>query len=354
MALTEASCNFVLSSPQFYLSVEVQHAADRTKTTHPDEFKTIQMLTEKSCSFEDRIINFPSATTFYTRNKNRYPDILPKESSRVKLQLHTEQEGSDYINANYIFDKEYISTQAPMPSTIPDFWRMIWEQEVPVIVMLTKLFERGQIRAHAYWPDKVGETMNYGDISVQFDFETGVGPIDIKFFILSRMNETRKVAHLHYASWPDFGVPSSTREILNLVRLTEILRPETIPTAPIVVHCSAGIGRSGTFIGIHQAIRMIKSGKEPNICDLVLSMRNCRCGMVQTQEQYSFIHKTIHDYEAHRSHGCNTVTNESVKADRSKKLSRCSLDGFEVLELRMKDYLYTYTTYTNTKNVIKT
>jgi len=103
MALTEASCNFFLSSPQFYLSVEVQHAADRTKTTHPDEFKTIQMLTEKSCSFEDRIINFPSATTFYTRNKNRYPDILPKESSRVKLQLHTEQEGSDYINANYIF-----------------------------------------------------------------------------------------------------------------------------------------------------------------------------------------------------------------------------------------------------------
>jgi len=162
------------------------------------------------------------------------------------------------------------------------------------------------------------------------------------------MNETRKVAHLHYASWPDFGVPSSTREILNLVRLTEILRPETIPTAPIVVHCSAGIGRSGTFIGIHQAIRMIKSGKEPNICDLVLSMRNCRCGMVQTQEQYSFIHKTIHDYEAHRSQGCITG-NESVKADRSKKLSRCSLDGFEVLELRMKDYLYTYTAYTNTK-----
>jgi len=349
MALAE-SC-FVISSPPFYLSVEVQHntvSSDTRTKTYSDEFKTIQMLTEKSCSFEDRIINFPSATTFYTRNKNRYPDILPKESSRVKLQ-HTGQEGSDYINANYIFDKEYISTQAPTPSTIPDYWRMIWEQEVPVIVMLTKLFERGQIRAHAYWPEKVGETITYGDISVQFDFEAGVGPIDIKFFILSKSNENRRVAHLHYAAWPDFGVPASTREILNLVRLSEILRPETIPTAPIVVHCSAGIGRSGTFIGIHQAIRMIKSGKQSNICELVLSMRSCRCGMVQTQEQYSFIHKTVLDYEVHRTQGCITASESVSKTNRAKKLSRCSLDGFEVLELRMKDYLYTYTAYTDTK-----
>jgi len=299
------------------------------------------MLTEKSCNFEDKILYYPSATTFYTRTKNRYPDILPKECTRVKLQQNEHQEGSDYINANYIFDKEYISTQAPLPSTMADFWRMIWEQDVPVIVMLTKFYERGQVRAHTYWPEKVGETVKYGDISVYFDFEGGVGPIDIRFFHLKTSNETKKVAHLHYSTWPDFGVPSCTREILNLVRLTEILCPEALTNVPIVVHCSAGIGRSGTFIAIHQALRLLKSAKQPNVFDLVISMRGSRCGMVQTADQYSFIHKTIHDYEVHRSQGNNLIGNDTRKS--VVKRSRCSLDSFGVVEIKTKDYLVAYT-----------
>jgi len=169
--------------------------------------------------------------------------------------------------------------------------------------------------------------MNCEGISIQFSFKTKVDSIDIKYFILTKMNETRKVAHLHYSSWPDFGVPSSTREILNLVRLTEILRSE----APIVVHCSAGIGRSGTFIGIHPAICMLKRGKQPNIFDLVLSMRSCRCAMVQTREQYSFIYKVIHDYEVDCSQG---LYNDIPVGKQVEELSCCSLDSFKEVKLR--------------------
>jgi protein tyrosine phosphatase len=122
-----------------------------------EEFNSLQLLTDKPMSFGERILTYPSATTFFTASKNRYPDILPKEETRVLLK-NTGVDGSEYINANFVFDKQYIATQAPIPTTFCDFWRMVWEQETTVIVMLTKLTERKQVRAAIYWPQRVGES----------------------------------------------------------------------------------------------------------------------------------------------------------------------------------------------------
>ncbi len=188
-----------------------------------DEFTTLQLLTDKPLSFGERVLAYPSACTFYTASKNRYPDILPKEETRVLLK-NTGIDGSEYINANYVFDREYIATQAPIAATFCDFWRMVWEQETTVVVMLTKLTERKQVRASIYWPQRVGETAQFGGISVQLLHEVPMDVIECRMFAVSDGVSTRKVAHMHYTGWPDFGVPQSTSEILDLLRITNYFR----------------------------------------------------------------------------------------------------------------------------------
>lgn len=188
-----------------------------------DEFRTLQMLTDKPMSFGERILNFPSATTYWTASKNRYPDILPREDTRVRLQ-HTGCEGSDYINANYVFEKQYIATQAPLFSTFADFWRMVWEQGSCIIVMLTRLTENGNVKANVYWPTTLGEKGTFGMLSVELIHETAFDNIECRLFRISDGVEHRDVYHLHYTGWPDFGVPSSTKEIIDLVKVTNYLR----------------------------------------------------------------------------------------------------------------------------------
>lgn len=278
-----------------------------------DEFRTLQMLTDKPMSFGERILNFPSATTYWTASKNRYPDILPREDTRVRLQ-HTGSEGSDYINANYVFEKQYIATQAPLFSTFADFWRMVWEQGSCIIVMLTRLTENGNVKANVYWPTTIGDKSTYGVLSVELIHETAFDNIVCRLFRISDGTEHRDVYHLHYTGWPDFGVPSSTKEIIDLVKVTNYLRARagsflvhcfavraTLTDLgwekPIVTHCSAGVGRVGTFIAIHQAVRLLNAAKTPKILDLVFAMRQCRHGMVQREEQYVFIHRVVADYE---------------------------------------------------------
>lgn len=261
-----------------------------------DEFRTLQMLTDKPMSFGERILNFPSATTYWTASKNRYPDILPREDTRVRLQ-HTGSEGSDYINANYVFEKQYIATQAPLFSTFADFWRMVWEQGSCIIVMLTRLTENGNVKANVYWPTTIGDKSTYGVLSVELIHETAFDNIVCRLFRISDGTEHRDVYHLHYTGWPDFGVPSSTKEIIDLVKVTNYLRARAGWEKPIVTHCSAGVGRVGTFIAIHQAVRLLNAAKTPKILDLVFAMRQCRHGMVQREEQYVFIHRVVADYE---------------------------------------------------------
>jgi len=266
------------------------------------EFEALESMspTRAIYSDADKQLLFSTALSPFSQLKNRYPDILPLERTRVHLSTINNQKGSDYINANFVLSN-YISCQAPIMSTFGDFWRMVWENQSTFIIMLTKLFEGGKTKAHQYWPNT---TIQFGDLFIQ---NLGGEQEECKFFILRRFRiqkgcESREIYHLHFIDWPDFGVPDSTKGIRRLVEHVNVVREEKevasgYPDGPIVVHCSAGVGRAGSFIAIHYQLSFLMRGQEPpSIMETTLQMRNERSGMVQTKDQYVFIHQAVQDY----------------------------------------------------------
>ncbi|XP_069132606.1 tyrosine-protein phosphatase 10D-like isoform X1 [Argopecten irradians] len=241
-----------------------------------------------------------SAEEQAVRIKNRYTNILAYDHSRVKLLPLDEEEGSDYINANYIpghnSKREYIATQGPLVCTKDDFWRMIWEQNVSVIVMLTQLVERGRRKCDQYWPEEVSEPVFFGDLIVRIDSESTLPDYVIRVISMQLGDIERRVKHLLYLAWPDMGTPTTSNSMLKFV---ESCRKHKNPAlrGPIVVHCSAGVGRTGTYIAVDHLIQRLNAGKqEVDIFNMVLGMRNERPNMVQTEDQYIFIHECIKDF----------------------------------------------------------
>jgi len=250
-------------------------------------------------------------TAYYPQNmcKNRYYNILPNEDSRVKLNALVDGDG-DYINANFVgcenFRRNYILTQAPLPNTMNDLWRMVWQEKVPVIVCLTKLSEGDVQKAHKYWPDD-GQTMEFGNIIVYHSMTVMYSNIAVRSFTLWLQGDPLnaiEVFHLHYQDWPDHGTPLSTKPIRTLAFLLSTLRDRCCGAGPAVVHCSAGVGRAGTFVAIHMILTQLEkmslsssgSNKLPiSIKDTVARLRSQREGTVQTVDQYIFIYKAIAD-----------------------------------------------------------
>lgn len=234
------------------------------------------------------------------RIKNRYTNILAFDRSRVKLLPLDEEEGSDYINANYIAGfhskREYIATQGPLVYTKDDFWRMVWEQNVSVIVMLTQCVERGRRKCDQYWPEEVHEPIYYGDLIISIDSESTLPDYVIRVISVQLGDIQRHVQLLMYMAWPDMGTPTTTDSILKFV---EACRKHKSPTlhGPAIVHCSAGVGRTGTFIAVdHLVQKLIAGHQEVDIFNIVLAMRNERPNMVQTEDQYVFLHECIRDF----------------------------------------------------------
>ena len=248
------------------------------------------------------------------RSKNRYRDVLPFEETRVKLEPVAGDAHSDYINANIIHGEvshaladsraasaqHYICCQAPLPNTIYDFWRMVVQFRVPVVVMLTKLEEKSRTKAHAYWPHSVGESQRFADIMVTLKLQKCLMENIILRVIEVRrhtpdgaFSEPHQLSHLHYTEWPDFGIPESTEVMRELIKELDIRK--TSPQNPIVVHCSAGIGRAGTFLAIHIALQKhLTCPHHPlSIRDTVLKLRQQRHGMVQSKDQYKFVYATL-------------------------------------------------------------
>lgn len=227
--------------------------------------------------------------------KNRYQDVLPFEATRVKLS-----NPHDYINANYVKVCEkgqFISTQAPLPQTFDTFWKMVWENNVPVIVMLTKIMEKRKIKAHCYWP-ALGDTEEFEDIFVTLKSESQDGYITVRFLELKYNNEIRTLHHIQYTEWPDFGVPRSTATIRKVVEFCDKYRLAKSGNGTAVVHCSAGVGRCGTFLAIQCVVEKLKSNIPPSAIDvknIVSSLREYRMAMVQTKDQYKFIYQVMEE-----------------------------------------------------------
>jgi len=190
---------------------------------------------------------------------NRYTNILPYDSTRVKLQ-NLDGGQSDYINANYLKADEcpqvYIATQGPLPETFSHFWQMVWEQNASVVLMLTNFIEKGQHKCHEYFP-----LTNKKFDTEQFEL-TLLGETKLLNFTertlqlySKKAKFARQLHHIHYTSWPDHGVPTSAGPVLELIERLRIIQPYY--DAPIVVHCSAGCGRSGTFCTIDSALYLL-------------------------------------------------------------------------------------------------
>eukprot|EP01091_Cochliopodium_minus_P013137 TRINITY_DN414_c0_g1_i1.p1 TRINITY_DN414_c0_g1~~TRINITY_DN414_c0_g1_i1.p1 ORF type:complete len:326 (-),score=79.42 TRINITY_DN414_c0_g1_i1:27-1004(-) len=246
--------------------------------------------------------DFSESLKYENRPKNRYINVLPLNTTRVVLSNHGEDQNSDYINANYINgfrEKEYIATQGPLKETVNDFWRMVYEQKSNVIVMLTKLIEDEKIKCYRYWPTK-NKVKTYGKIKITNQKKEKEGDITIISLLMENTvtNEKRVISHFQYKEWPDHGLPSSASTFRHLLRLVDKLDEKK---GPIMIHCSAGIGRTGTFCLVHTIIEetedFIKKNphSEPvfNIFKSIIKLRTQRPGSVQTEEQYEFCYKAI-------------------------------------------------------------
>ncbi|KAL8616015.1 hypothetical protein ACOMHN_014977 [Nucella lapillus] len=236
-----------------------------------------------------------SSSMEVNKAKNRYANVIAYDHSRVVLQELKGVCGSDYINANYNDgyrqQNAYIATQGPLPETFGDFWRMVWEQRVTTVVIMTRLQERSRIKCDQYWPSRGAET--YGVMHVQLIEVTELAIYTVRLFQLSRLGSTekREVRQFQFTAWPDHGVPDHpTPLLLFLRRVKASLIPET---GPLVVHCSAGVGRTGAFVVIDAMLDRLKHEKTVDIYGHVTCLRAQRNYMVQTEEQYIFIHDAI-------------------------------------------------------------
>ncbi|XP_034743884.1 receptor-type tyrosine-protein phosphatase mu-like isoform X15 [Etheostoma cragini] len=244
--------------------------------------------------FEGQSAPWDSAKKDENRMKNRYGNIIAYDHSRVRLQALEGEQSSDYINANYVDGyhrpNHYIATQGPMQETVFDFWRMVWQENTAAIVMVTNLVEVGRVKCCKYWPD---DTEIYRDIKVTLIETELLSEYVIRTFAVEKRgaHEIREIRQFHFTGWPDHGVPYHATGLLGFIRR---VKSKTLTNAgPMVVHCSAGAGRTGCFIVIDIMLDMAEREGVVDIYNCVRELRSRRVNMVQTEEQYVFIHDAI-------------------------------------------------------------
>uniref|UniRef100_A0A8C4DQY1 protein-tyrosine-phosphatase n=1 Tax=Dicentrarchus labrax TaxID=13489 RepID=A0A8C4DQY1_DICLA len=242
------------------------------------------------------------------RGKNRYNNILPYDSTRVKMSYLEDDPCSDYINASYVpgnnYRREYIATQGPLPGTKDDFWRMVWEHGVYNVVMVTQCVEKGRVKCDQYWPaDR--EPLYYGDLVIQMLSESVLPEWTIREFKItseSSRSYPRVLRHFHYTVWPDHGVPESTQSLIQFVRTVRDYVDRSPSTGATVIHCSAGVGRTGTFMALDRVLQQLDSKGTIDLYGCVFDLRLHRQHMVQTECQYAFLHQCVRDVLRARKH----------------------------------------------------
>ncbi|XP_073458394.1 receptor-type tyrosine-protein phosphatase H-like isoform X2 [Aquarana catesbeiana] len=254
------------------------------------------------------------------RAKNRFTNVLPYDHSRIKLTIINETATTDYINANFMpgynSTKEFIASQGPLPNTTADFWRMIWEHHVNTIVMLTNCMENGRIKCERYWPLDY-TPCTYGDITVTVTSETILPEWTTRDFSVKHAKQSgvQTVRHFHFTVWPDHGVPDSTSSIIQFRNLVRENMDQRRSNGPTVVHCSAGVGRTGTLIALDYLIQQIEREHRIGIYSCVEKMRMNRGLMVQTEEQYIFLNKCMLDLIDQSSDSEENIYENQVPTD---------------------------------------
>ncbi|XP_065833910.1 receptor-type tyrosine-protein phosphatase S-like [Oscarella lobularis] len=237
------------------------------------------------------------------RDKNRYGNIAPYDHGRVVLQSIRGVEGSDYINASYLpgygVPNAYIAAQGPSEKTVNDFWRMILQEKVPTIAMITKLEEKGKVKCYKYWPDNAED---YGEIVVTLQQETTLAECSVRTLDVFRelpdgsRTETHQTTQFHFTRWPEHGVPEYPTTLLNYLARVRAHHDAVRAQGPLLAHCSAGVGRTGTFLVVDYVIQRLADDNVVDIFGLVSEFRQRRPFMVQTEAQYVFCHDAVLDY----------------------------------------------------------
>lgn len=275
-----------------------------------------QDIRQQSSDLPCRVAKLPE-----NKSRNRYRDVSPFDHSRIQLQLGA----NDYINASLITVEEaqrkYILTQGPLPMTCGHFWEMIWEQRSRGVVMLNRVIEKGSIKCAQYWPHREEKDAIFEDTNFKITFVSE----DVKSYFTVRQlelenlctGETREILHFHYTTWPDFGVPESPASFLNFlykVRESGCLNSDQ---GPVVVHCSAGIGRSGTFCLVDTCLLLMSTRRDSSsvrIRDVLLEMRRYRMGLIQTADQLRFSYLAVIE-------GAKYINGDKTLQDSWKEIS---------------------------------
>lgn len=251
-----------------------------------EEFETLRKGLQYECK---------EATGAKNRTKNRYKDIYAYDDNRVKLLPEASNPPeTDYINASYIdgYEKlaKFIACQGPTKQMVDDFWRMIWQQQCRVIVMLTNIYELDVLKCLQYWPcDK--EPIVFGNIVVKLLNEEQQYDYVLRTLEIKNCNNFREVKQYHFTSWPDKTVPDTIWSLVNFWR--SVRNGSNSETSPVVVHCSAGVGRTGTFIALDNLYHQAKSEGCIRPLQMVETLRKQRVNMVQTKEQYVYMHEAV-------------------------------------------------------------
>ncbi|XP_057692656.1 phosphatidylinositol phosphatase PTPRQ isoform X1 [Corythoichthys intestinalis] len=229
----------------------------------------------------------------WNKSKNRFPNIKPYNNNRVKLLSEPGTAGSDYINASfvsgYLCPNEFIATQGPLPNTVADFWKLIWETGTRTIAMLTQCHEKGRIRCHKYWPEDNKPMSVFGDILISKVSEEILPDWTVRTLKVEKHGHYIMVRHFNYTSWPEHGVPECCGTLIKFVRAVRAHRHDN---TTIAVHCSAGVGRTGVFIALDHLIQHIRDHDFVDIYGLVAELRSERMCMVQNLAQYIFLHQS--------------------------------------------------------------
>jgi tyrosine-protein phosphatase non-receptor type 12/18/22 len=298
-------------SPEQRKAMENFIAEYEKTTTDKLNFQFLDIRKDQADLREDDVYSCSAGQSPQNFMRNRYRDILPYNTNRVVLDP-TPENPDGYINASHITFPEtstqYIASQAPLPETVVDFWQMICQYKIKVVAMLCKCVESFSPKCEQYWPKEEGETKTYGSYTVTFVKEDAFNEYSHRSLLVkSEKYGELQVEQLHYTEWPDHGCPTGEEYILQLIeRMNEF---HTNPESPILLHCSAGCGRTGTVIALNIIRELMHSKKliQINVKQLVLDLRKQRTSMVQTQTQYHLLHKCIAVY-CKKMLGITTVT----------------------------------------------
>ncbi|XP_075393934.1 receptor-type tyrosine-protein phosphatase H [Tenrec ecaudatus] len=286
------------------------HVRKNEKDSHYGFAEEYQQLTLEGFNQPNKVASAPE-----NNGKNRYRNVLPYDWSRVPLKLLHGEPGSDYINASFMpglwSSQDFIAAQGPLPQTVGDFWRLVWEQQSHTLVMLTNCIESGRVKCEHYWPLD-SQTCTHGQLQVTLvgeEVSENWTTRDLKLFHLEEQ-KSLAVRQFHYVAWPDHGVPHSPAPLLAFWKVLRKWIDQQLWGGPPIVHCSAGVGRTGTLIALDVLIRQLESEGAVGPFNFVKKMRHSRPLMVQTEAQYVFLHQCILCFL--RQAGEKEVTYENV------------------------------------------